>query len=131
MEAENVATHPVMVRRVGPVIMAREVERASGKTRVWKKAGIVSVVGALFGFAASFWLEAPKALRGVQMESGHPQQTSVLVAPAESAPAKQMINDPVEMERLKIRNRRLEALVQVLQRRAQTGKRSTGLKIKN
>ena len=111
--------------------MARDIERASKKTRVWRKAGIVSLAGALFGFAASFWLEAPKTLHGVQMESSRSRQASVLVVSAASAPAKKMTDDPVEVEKLKTRNQRLEALVQVLQKRSQTGKRGTGLKIKN
>jgi hypothetical protein len=92
---------------------------------------VVAVVGALFGFGASFWLETPKAQHGSQVEDSNLGQTSVIIVPAESAPAKQTANSSAEVERLKTRNRRLEALVQVLQRRAQADGGDPGLKIKN
>jgi hypothetical protein len=130
MEAENLASQPVMVRRLGPAVMPRAMEKASEKTLVWKRAAAVAAAGVLFGFAASLWLETPKAQRGVPTGS-NPRQTSVLIIPAESAPVKQTVDHSAEVERLKTRNRRLEALVQVLQQRAEAGNRNPSPKIKN
>ena len=130
MAVENVAIQPVMVRHAEPSVMPRDMGKG-GKSRLWKRAGAVAAAGALFGFAASLWLQVPKARHGTQIENNRVRQTSVVVIPAEPAPAQQTEEHSAEMDKLKTRNRRLEALVQVLQKRSQAGKRNAGLKIKN
>lgn len=131
MEAENIAPQPVMVRRTEPKAMARDMEGKAAKIRVWKRVAFVAAVGMLFGFGASFWMETPKSQRGSQIESSNLRQTSVVIVPTEPTSVKQTVGDEAEVERLKTRNRRLEALVQVLQHRAKSGKHASSLKIKN
>ena len=131
MDVENVAAQPVMVRHIGPFVTPRDMKSNGEKSRLWKRAGVVAAAGALFGFAVSLWLEAPKAQRQVEAESTRSRSASVLVIPAESAPVQPTGDRSAEMDRLKTRNRRLEALVQVLQKRSQAGKPNPGLKIKN
>ena len=132
MEAEHIALQPVMVRRVGSLIMPRNVGNASKKSLVWKRVATVAVLGAIFGFAVSFWLGASKPQYMAPVGESRSRSTSVLVIPAASAPVKQETENSAEVERLKTRNRRLEALVQVLQQRAQTGgQRNVSSKNKN
>ena len=127
MEVENMAPQPVIVRHIGPQAMARDMEGTSEKSRVWKRAALAAAAGALFGFAASVWLETLKAQPGAIIENSS-QQTSIVVVPAL---AKQATDASAEAEKLKTRNRRLEALVQVLQQRAQLERRDHGLKTRN
>ena len=93
---------------------------------------MVAVAGALFGFAASIWLETPAHRRtATRVEGSTPRQTSVVIVPVESAPAKSLVDTSAEVDKLKTRNRRLEALVEVLQKRSQMEKRTPDPKIKN
>lgn len=144
MEVESLDRQPVMVRHTEQGIVLRGIENVPAKLQVWKRAGTVAAAGVLFGFGASLWfgmanLPVQKAQRWVRVEEGNSPQTSPSVNFSNSMPVKQVADgsadigsvDSPAMERLKTRNRRLEALVQVLQKRAQAGKRGKGLTIKN
>ena len=135
MQAQNVATQPVMVRHTEQKIVPGSIGDAPKTSPVWKRAGAVAAAGMVFGFAASLYFQTPhpsvqKAESVEQMGSRGAQQT-LIVIPAESAPVKQTADGSAEVEKLKTRNRRLEALVQVLQKRSRSGSHATGLKIKN
>ena len=131
MEAQDVAAQPVVVRRMGQSVAPKVVGNAPKNPRAWKRAGVVVAVGMLFGFAASLWFGSPNpSTQKAQPDNSTSQQTLVII-PTESVPVKQTADNSAELERLKTRNRRLEALVQVLQKRAQAGKHGAALKMKN
>ncbi len=131
MEPERIVSPPVLVRRIGPKMMARDIVNAAEQTRMWKTVAGVAAIGVLLSFVASFWLRVPQAQRGIQAESSNLRQPPAVIVPAKSTPVQSIENPYFEIEKLKTKNRRLEALVQVLQQRVQAEKRNPGLKIKN
>ncbi len=143
-EAVGSVPQPVIVRRADQSVAPGRVANAPGKSRVWRRAGAMATAGILFGFSAAVCLKstsAPvqKAQRWVQADSGNFQQIYPSGTPAEHTSEEQFTGgttaknnaDVAEVERLKTRTRRLEALVQVLRKRAQVEKRDSGPTVKN
>ncbi len=132
----DTAPHLVMVRHANGEVESQNASRASHKPVAWRKAGYAAVVGVLFGIAAAAWLRPSNLPVGTRertfIENSNFQQISPPSAAAESASVTALTHrpavDPVEVERLKTRNRRLEALVRVLKERTQTKQNSAAAK---
>jgi hypothetical protein len=123
--------HLMRVRRASQqAVESRVASQASPKSPVWRRASFAATAGVLFGIIAAVWLRPGNApvqrTEGWSVEKSGPRQINMPSAVTASQSVKETSSgataDPAEVKRLKVRNRRLEALVQVLKKRAQSGK---------
>ena len=127
VETERSAPQIVMVRRAEQSFMPKSAERPFTRLPMWRRAVLVATAGVLFGFgvAISFGpVHRPvqTAQRQSQASSDVRSQPAPAITSSQPESLRQAVAsnpDTAEIERLKTRNRRLEALVQVWKNRAQ------------
>ena len=126
IETECPAPQVVVVRRALTTPAPQRAENLSAPLPPWKRAGFVATAGILFGLGAAISfgpIHRPAQTRQhwVRVEDNTNQKPAPPVVSVEPLLLEQAATsnpDTAEVERLKTRNRRLEALVEVLKKRA-------------
>lgn len=125
-ETERSTPQIIMVRRAEQNSMPKTAEKPLVRSPIWRRVLLVATAGILFGFgvAISFGpVHRPTQTvqRWVQVSDDTRSQPAPAITRNEPESMRQAaVNSPeiAEMERLKVRNRRLEALVEVLKKRS-------------
>lgn len=126
IEEERSAPQVVIVRRAEPILISKSAEIPLSSLPAWKRAGLVATAGILFGLGAAISFgpthrPAPIGQHWTRVDGDVSHQPASLMTSVETVPLRQAVAstaDAVEIEKLKTRNRRLEALVQVLKNRS-------------